>query len=210
MTTQTQNCAMKGFMLLPPSPVKRYRGVDRQPFEPLLLEEDLSAQVEKDDNRIWVHYPPGWRREAYRIYEENSAIAIEEDLILLTNLKASREIKKIIEPHLGVYEIVICEVWSLNSVSLHGKDILANNLGFDIAYPGGDFYSAILNGLLVNSHPTLVEEFGSLINDFGLFASTAPIPDYVTRFRELVLSEADSEFVIFNLGKAMSDLVVAR
>jgi hypothetical protein len=81
-----------GFLLLPPSPVPGYRGVDRNgigvwaerpptaprdyqwsPFAPLLLEGEMdpSYMPKKGDDAIWAFYPPGWGRDAYRLYEGN-------------------------------------------------------------------------------------------------------------------------------------------
>lgn len=61
-----------GYLLLgpPPPKVPSYRGIDRNPFEPLILEGEIQEIVLNFGN-IWELYPPGWRRDAYRIFEEN-------------------------------------------------------------------------------------------------------------------------------------------
>lgn len=192
-----------GFLLLPPSPKHKYRGVDRYPFEPALLpsEIDPAAQVQVEESRIWVLYPPSWRRDAYRLYEENLA-EVRGDLYLLRSVEVAYEIKQLIEPHLGPHEVIRCEVWFLDFVASLEDTIGSDFLGYDIAYPGGDFYSAILNGLLVNPHPVLVEEFKHLLNEFGLFSTSQSILEYVRRFRELVPSETESVFCVFRLSLA--------
>ena len=189
-------------MLLPPSPVSSYRGVDRNPFEPALLDNEIDplANVQSDDSRIWVFYPKGWRRNAYRIFEENLVKSSEDELFFISNIEAAREIQRIIEPHLGPHEIVTCEIFELNSTqSLVDPIEILPHRGYDIAYLGGDLYSAILNGLLINPHPDLVAEYGPLLTEFGLFPSMDSISAYVRRFRELVPSEANSEFCLFQL-----------
>ena len=139
--------SLKGWMLLPASPVHGYRGVDRHPFEPALFDEEMDAlaQVQAGESRIWVFYPPGWRRDVYRLYEENLIKEGGDDLFLLSSHKVARDIQRIIEPHVGPHEIVACEILGLDSMpSPHDAMEEIPNLGYDVAYPGGDFYSALL------------------------------------------------------------------
>ena len=200
-SAEGKNCLVRGFMLLPPNPIYGYYGVDRQLFEPLLLDEEIDplAQVVDEESRIWVFYPPGWRRDAYRLYEENLVKAERYDLGLLSDVEVARKIQLIIKPHIGPYKIVFCEVWEIDSVQIPEDTTEPGFLGYDIAYPGGDFYSAVLNGLLKNPHPALVTEYKLLLNEFGLFLSTRPIQTYIRRFRDLVPSEVDAEFCVFRL-----------
>ena len=72
-------------------------------------------------------------------------------------------------------------------------------LGYDVAYPGGDFYSAIKNGLFVNPDMTLVKMYKHLLNSAGLFSSKEYIPEFVRHFKEVAPTEENSEFSIFNL-----------
>jgi hypothetical protein len=202
MIEKTLFSPLKGFVLLPPNPIQGYYGIDRHPFEPVLLDQEIDslAQMQEGESRIWAFYPPGWRRDAYRLYEENLVKEVGEDLFLLSTKEVACEIQRIIEPHIGRYEIVACEVWDLDSIpSL--EDVVGTSFsGYDIAYFGGDLYSAILNGLFINPYPDLVVEYKSLLNKYGLFSSAKPIPGYIHRFKELVSSEADSEFCIFRLS----------
>lgn len=203
MKEKSKYFPFKGFMLLPPSPVPSYRGVDRHPFQPALIETEMdsSIRLQEGESRIWVFYPAGWRRDAYRLYEENLVIGGDE-LFLLSNFEAAREIQRIIEPHIGSHEIAACEVWRLDSILSHEDVLEATLIGYDIAFAGGDFYSAILNGLFINPHLELVEEYKPLLNQYGLFSSMNPIAKYIHRFKELISSEADSEFCIFRLSIA--------
>lgn len=195
--------SIKGFMLLLSSSIVGYRGVDRYPFEPMLVDTEIDTlvNISEEETRIWVFYPPSWRQDAYRLYEENLAQECQDDFFMLSNSKAAQEIKKLIEPHVGLHEIVECEVWSFDSLSTLGDVQKTNSfLGYDIAYLRGDYYSAILNGLLVNSHPDLVNEFGSVLNENLLFETQQVIPKYINRFVDLVPSEESSSFWLYQLS----------
>jgi hypothetical protein len=225
-----------GFLLLAPSSVPGYWGVDRKggfgaraerpptaprdyqdsPFVPMLIDGlmDPSYCPKKGDDALWAFYPAGWRRDAYRLYDENSVAHGKWDLDrpdLLTSREAAQKIREIIEPHLGPYEIVACDIWELNSVPADEAGDTATFLGYDVAYPpGGDYFSAIKNGLFTipfsysegPASPELVEEFRSMLNQFGLFPNTKPISSYLRRFKELVPSEADSGFCVYRLVTA--------
>lgn len=193
----------KGFLLLPYGDADGYMGIDRKPFVPTLVEEEFEppAPVREDETRISRFYPPGWRRDAYQIYEDNLVENTGESLDLLSVLDAAQRISEIIDSHVGKHEIFYCEIWSekeLQSPSIEFDDGL---FGIDIAYPGGDFYSAIFNGLFLNPSPQLEEEFKGTLNDRGLFKELDQIPGYLQRFREAVDTEKDSEFVIYLLSK---------
>lgn len=202
---------LRGFMLLPSGALEGYHGVDRHPFEPALIDNEIDPEFQspKDESCIWVFYPAGWRREAYRLYEENMIKGYEDNMLyLLYSHSAAFEIQRIIEPHLGPHEIVECEIWgldSLNSIPILNEEKQPNFMGYDVAYFGGDNYSAILNGLFCTPHPELIAEFKQFLNEFGLFASTKPVLKYIRRFKELVLSEADSEFGIFRLSRRKNE-----
>jgi hypothetical protein len=73
-------------------------------------------------------------------------------------------------------------------------------LGYEIAYPGGNFYSAVLNGLFMNPHPGLVLEYKPLLNENGLFEDISSALNYITAFKEVVPSEANSEFCVFGVS----------
>jgi hypothetical protein len=202
MKLQVDNYPLEGYMLLPPSPVADYRGVDRNPFAPTLLlnELDPSAQVPEGATNIWLFYPPGWRRDAYRFYEEHTVQGTEDTLLsLLASLHAAQEIQRLIEPHIGYHEIVRCEVWDVDSMPPQYPVSEPDSLGYDLAYPGGDFYSAILNGLFLNPHPVLLDKYKQLLNASGLFSAPDPVPGYLGQFRQLVPSEEKTEFSIFYL-----------
>jgi hypothetical protein len=194
--------SLYGFLLLPPSPIPGYQGIDRNPFEPSLIRDEMSQSYGPEGSAIWPFYPPGWRRDAYRLYEENLVNDGTPNPFLLLSREVAHKVQKIIEPHIGPHEIVACEFWELDSLPSDEVESEATFLGYDIAYPGGDYYSAIYNGLFVNPHPELLAHYRSLLNQFGLFSNTKPILAYVRHFRELVLSEADSEFCIYRLGLA--------
>lgn len=193
-----QKKILEGYLLLLINSNIAYRGVDRQPFEPAILpdEMDITANFSKNTSAIWELYPTGWRREAYRLYEENSVRA--GDLYLLSKYETSRKIQEIITPHIGLYEIVKCRIGDSNMLQ---SEVSSEKgfLGYDAAYAGGDYFSAVLNGLIVNPHPLLTDEFGHYLNNFGLFTEIKIILLYLQRFKELVISESKSKFSIFHL-----------
>jgi hypothetical protein len=175
---------------------------------------DPSFWPKKGDDALWDFYPTGWRRDAYRLYEENMVGYGKWDPDLpqiLASREVAQRIREIIEPHLGPYEIVACDIWELDSIPSDEVEDQGTFLGYDVAYPpGGDYFSAIKNGLFTKPFsfsegpplPELVEGFQSLLNHFGLFPNAKPISSYILRFKELVPSEADSEFCIYRLARA--------
>jgi hypothetical protein len=173
---------------------------------------DPSYMPKKGDNAIWAFYAPGWQRDSYRLYEENVVDDGKWDPILLSSREVAQRIREIIEPHLGPHEIVACEIWELDSTPSDEAEDKPTFLGYDVAYPpGGDYYSAIRNGLfdresigppIHTSNPELVGQYRSVLNQFGLFPNITPIPAYISRFKELSESEAESEFCIYKLATA--------
>jgi hypothetical protein len=98
------------------------------------------------------------------------------------------------ERELSVYEV---------GVAADVKDLAAVRLpiGIDVAYPGGDFYSAVQNGLL-GSNPSsdLRDRYGSALNVNRLFDYGEGASDFLASFRAVTLSESDSDFVFYALG----------
>ncbi len=130
---------------------------------------------------------------------------------LLASVEVAREIKRIIEPHLGFHEIFFCEVWDENNPPKFEQPREQNFLGYDIASCGGEFWSIILHGLFelemevrgstveLNPDPSLVSEYKSLLNEHGLFSSTSCVPEYIRRYKEEVQSDANASFCIYRL-----------
>jgi len=221
-----------GLLLLTPSYVPGYWGVNRfggfdtrpkpppnapkhyqqSPFVPMLIDGELmdrSFWPKKGDKAVWAFYPAGWRRDAYRLFEENVVDTSKWDpdcQDLLASREVAQKIREIIEPHLGPYEIVACDIWELDSIPSDEVEDKGTFLGYDVAYPpGGDYFSAVRNGLfggLFDPDPELVEHYRNLLNEFGLFSNTGPILAYFRRFQELYKSEADSEFCVYRLETA--------
>ncbi|MBU0512266.1 MAG: hypothetical protein KKD28_15805 [Chloroflexi bacterium] len=193
----------KGFMLLPAKADHNYRGVDRNPFLPK-LSEPLATRLTPGKPGIWTFIPLGWRQDAYRLFEEHSTRSDGDDLELLSDYEIAVTIQEMIAPHVGWHDIVVCQIWPLEATSQLEAE--RPTLGYDLAYPGGDFYSAVWNGLLCeHAHPNLVKEFGARLNQFGLFTDTRLIPDYVHRYQEMVHSEANATFCIYRLDDISSE-----
>jgi hypothetical protein len=203
--SETVPVAAMGYLILRSSTAVRYSGVDRTPFTPVLNDQDpdfLRPSV-RDVRQlpVWAFYSPGWRRDAYRLHDDH-LLTRNSDLSLLSSESAAREIAHLIEPHLGRHDVVFCEVFQLEDLPREitvpaGSELL----GHDIARPGGDFSSAILDGLLVNPDPILVERYAGALNEHGLFADQAPVSPYVAAFRAQVASRASAELVAFRLSR---------
>ncbi len=171
------------------------------------------AYMPEVSSEIWRFYPRGWRRDAYKLYEESLAPGQQElrSPFLLASVEVAREIKRIIEPHLGFHEIFFCEVWDENNPPKFEQPREQNFLGYDIASCGGEFWSIILHGLFelemevrgstveLNPDPSLVSEYKSLLNEHGLFSSTSCVPEYIRRYKEEVQSDANASFCIYRL-----------
>lgn len=185
-----------GFMLLQTPYIDGYRGVDRNPFEPLILDNELDPDVVSFE-AIWELYPKGWRRSSYKIFDENRVLHSIGTVELITTMEVARKIASLIPASEGKYEIVECRVFSLPPID-YVKN--SNFIGFDIAYPGGDYYSAIQAGLLFGPHPILARLFLSNLNFAKLFSDVDTLVPYLDSFQENVLSESKSEFVFYALS----------
>ncbi len=180
--------------------------VDRQAFVPQLTADMLAASSGQSTKKthVWEFAQTAWEKEAFKIYEANLVASVPDDLPLIGGISSAERIKDIVEPHKGVHEVVLCHVMP-TSVWQKAKDFQGDGasersfLGHDIAYPGGDFYSAILNGLFRNPHPRLMQKFRSKLNKLGLFDNLPDAVQYLEEFRNLVPTEKSSEFVLFTL-----------
>jgi hypothetical protein len=197
----------KGYLLLSPNPVIPYRGIDRDMFLPALTQDLIVGDAPVDDKAlasglVWPMCPPGWRQDAYRLYEENRLC--EDGPDLLNDLKVAHEIKRIIEPYLGLYEVVACEILKPSDAVQHQR-LDGVFLGYDIAYSGGDYFSAIRAAFFGSPwfynkpEAKLILEFKMSLNEFGLFPTVEDIPRFIARFRDYAPSEANSEFCIWAL-----------
>jgi hypothetical protein len=193
---------MTGYLLIKYDSNSKYRGVDRARFEPLLIDEEINPnnQITETEPFIWKFYPLGWRREAYHIFEDNQVNSDEyNDVDMIDNLDAAFEIQKIIKPHLGLYEIIKCAKFELefaNDIVINEK----NFIGFDLAYPGGDLYSAIKNGLFINPDPKLVTKYDKFLNEYGLFPKIDYIIPYLKMFQKSSVTECNSKFCGYALN----------
>lgn len=110
------------------------------------------------------------------------------------------EVKRLLAGRDGIaskYEIAFVEVSDNSCRPLVPK---APSLGVDIAYPGGDLYSALRAGLHgPNPSSDLIARYCPFLNENGLFDSLAIADDYLTDFRRCAASERDSDFVFYSL-----------
>ena len=196
----------KGFMVLACNAASAYRGADREPFVPSLIQTEIvkPSNPLKGEGKVWMYYSPGWRRDAYKLYEDNLAITSWEELSFINNKNVALQIASLILPHLGPHEVMHCGAMEINMVSAVFSESEDSFLGYDLAYPGGDYYSAIFNGLIYRPNPTLVERYGSLINKYGLFSDHRVLSGYLADFQDLVPSEKDSTFIVYRMSIADS------
>jgi hypothetical protein len=187
---------LKGFMLLRTDRAGRYRGVDREPFEPLI--QDDAHVPSQDSDAISDFYPTGWKHDLYRIAESD---CVDDCGFLFSRITTAVAIQERLTKHVGPYEIVWAEIAPVSGQLVEETEgqVAGQFLGYDLAYLGGDFYSALLNGLVVNPDPALQAMFGASLNEFELFAARDAAPDYLAVFRTSVLSESMSEFYIYAL-----------
>jgi len=198
---------LDGFVLLGKGVVEGYRGVDRPRFEPSLIDSEImNMETPADEPRIWKFYPPGWRQSAYRLFEENMVDVDKEDVFLLNNLQIAKKVAELIAPHIGAYEIVRCLIGHPQRSTFINESVAATNIGYDIAYLGGDYYSAILNGLFVNPHVDLVEIYRAELNRFGLFANSQVALEYLSDFKKKVVTEQSADFYLYKLVIAFGAL----
>ena|SRR2546428_968915 len=187
--------ALEGFMLVLPGRDGSYRGVDREPFEPLL--PATGAIVPVDSERVSDYYPAGWKRSLYQLAEEN---AIGEHGFLFRDLTPALAIQRELAAHVGAFELLAATITPPGQVDRDGAVSSAYPfMGYDIAYLGGDFYSAIKNGLIVNPDLDLVAEFGRTLNAYGLFDTRASSMRYLEEFLRTSLTERASRFYCYAL-----------
>jgi hypothetical protein len=215
MNTKARDPFVTGFMLLPVSEdATYYRGVDRDPFQPLLVDAEIDPEIAIDAERrhIWEFFPPGWKRDVYRLFEEYVVHSPYDDLFLLRDFETAEQIAQAISPRIGNHEIFQVSVFSLDALPIKLQDTVNSMfLGYDVAYPGGDYYSALKNGILFrtarsasNDEEDYYTPFYPMVNQHGLFSHTNLIPSYLQCFRSHALSETQSEFVVYRLAEARS------
>lgn len=71
-------------------------------------------------------------------------------------------------------------------------------LGYDYAYPSGDYFSSILNEVLYGKSG-LAGEWEERLNQYGLLASEADVSAYIKR-REQLVQECGEEAAFFEKG----------
>ncbi len=171
-----------------------YRGVDRDPFEPQVIENEM-ASVPGTSGAFYTLYPSGWRRDAYHLFEDGRVPGTPPDVYLIERFVTAANICRLISQHIGSHEVLHCRISPINQSGSAQQVDNEPLLGVDVAYLGGDHYSAILNGLIINPHPLLLQKFGKILNPAGLFSHAKEIPTYMRDFRRLVPSEAASTFL---------------
>ena len=188
---------IQGYILLPQQSTTGYYGIDRELFEPLLIESEIIQHVPgKEYSTVSSFYPEGWRKAAYQLFESNS-IPLDNNCDILKDFSTATEIENIIDSHLGKHDIFFVEI-SDESAEFNRT---TSFFGYDFAYLGGDFYSAIKNGLFINSSEMLYDKYAAKLNRNGLFDDVSFFEDYISDFKMEVASEKNSIFWIYRLTK---------
>jgi hypothetical protein len=184
---------IKGFFLIKERTEYKYLGVDGEHFEPTIIGADLSSGSR--NKHIWELHPNGWKKDAIKLFEENMIEELPEDIYLLNNINIAIEIKKMIESHLGKFKIIDCTIYQSKKETIKKSNII----GFDIAYFGGDYYSAILNGLIINPSSLLYEKYNASLNESELFTNYDLLEEYIFDFKNNVKSEENSDFCFYEI-----------
>ena len=180
-----QSTMVEGYILLPKESTSGYYGIDRGLFEPLLIESEIEKTVlDKKTFTVSSFYPAGWRKAAYELFESNQ-INIDDTFGILRDYNTATKIRDLIFPSLGEYDIFFTETTDRFT---HFSN-LDSCFGYDFAYPGGDYYSAIKNGLFINRSEALAKEYGHHLNDHGLFNDASLFDNYIRDFKKEVKSD---------------------
>ncbi len=118
-------------------------------------------------------------------------------LQLVKSIEAAREILKIVNRELEHHEVIHCELSDLTESVWKQVDNAIEFLGFDVAYPGGDYYSAIKEGIHMTQSHKLINLYGTHLNSYGLFADSRKLVNYLSDFKDEYPSEASADFVMY-------------
>lgn len=184
--SDTTHDVHSGYMLLRLE-LPSYRGVDRAPFEPLLLAGKMAPG--HAGPRISDFYGPGWRREAYALWESGDHDGVEA---LLRDPRLAARVLDLIPADEGAYEL--CYVVAVRHPTEPPGRAGWHLLGYDVAYFGGDFYSAIRRHLSDRADvPEQWRPSVERLNSAGLFDATEDADRFRRAFIEHCASERDSE-----------------
>jgi hypothetical protein len=175
----------EGYLLLQPAR-SGYRGVDRHPF-------DADGFAFEGNN---VSVAAG---DAISAIVAQHAVPLSDfphERFLLRTAEAADRIQRLLAHEGCTYEVVRTH---LRDKCISPAKLSPEFWGIDIAYPGGDFYSAVKNGLYHNGNVELIRQYGSATNEFGLFATCAIASDFLDSFRQCVPSESASKFWYYEL-----------
>jgi len=192
------NMIVKGYLLLKNDTTSKYQGIDRGLFEPLITDiEELNTSIYS--GFMWEIFPDGWKKDAYKIYEENSTDFADGFGLIINDLESAIRILHIVNKNLSIHEIVYVEIFNLEDTLAVEKREGLSYLGLDIAYLGGDYYSAVKNGLFYEPDNILKRGFAQYINGNGLFSELSVAKNYLSEFRKYVESEENSKFVFYQM-----------
>ena len=145
-----------------PDKIKNYRGVDREPITsielcPLPDEEDI------ENSRLLL-------------FKKNLSIELgrfENDFGFIKKYDKALYFYNIIKREICDVDLLLCKKYLKHDISNKNTIAIANSknfifLGYDIAYEGSDFFSAIWNGLLGDLF-SIMSNYMQNLNSYMLF-----------------------------------------
>lgn len=147
----------------------------------------------------------------------NGAYAKSENTPILLNIKLTRTYKRICVLSDTPARLLYCEAYSdyegNYDPNLHRQFAIQSNfLGYDLAYPNGDYYSAVLNDLIGRKEPFICQ---CILNENGLIESLSTAFEFALKRKQVqaqldrigqgFLLEGDT-FCIFGVYSVPKDL----
>ncbi len=178
-----------------------YFGIDRDPFAPILTQQAIdnpSKDFVSIDKGVWTLYS-GWKQQAYKVVEENSTSVGNLDWIL-NDIEVAKEALDLISKNSEHKKLIFCQIFELRCEIPVFESSEHTFFGYDAAYLGGDYYSAVRSFLESPELQKLMSGHLQNINQYGLLRSAEFVDSFVADFCENVSSERFDDFVGFQVN----------
>lgn len=101
---------MAGYVVLRVTAGTRYKGIDRSPFEPEVLEDEIASNP-GPSGQIYTLYPPGWRRDALHVFEDGLVTGTGVGVYLVRTIETATTICELVSRHLAPHDVLACTIW---------------------------------------------------------------------------------------------------